>query len=109
MAVSVEAPAFIVIGRSCLEGCEFDSHCRPYSQLRFNARPVMYGTVGSLASSEILVPSTWTQFPFRAIGFNRVMTLGKLCTYTFALANQAIHPFAVGKLVPAICRVVIVH
>ena len=39
----------------------------------------------------------------RAIGFNRVMTLSKLCTYTYALAIQAIHPFGVGKLVPAIC------
>ena len=32
------------------------------------------------------------------------MTLSKLCTYTCALGNQAIHPFGVGKLVPAICR-----
>ena len=41
--------------------------------------------------------------PVRAAGFNRVMTLSKLCTYT-ALANQAIHPFLVGKLVQAICQ-----
>ena len=37
-------------------------------------------------------------------GFNRVISLSKLCTYTCALANQAMHPIAVGKLVPAICR-----
>ena len=38
----------------------------------------------------------------RAAGFNGVMTVSKLCTYTCALAIQAIHPFGVGKLVPAI-------
>ena len=41
MAVSVEALVFIVIGRSCSEGCGFDSHCRPSSFLRFNSRPIM--------------------------------------------------------------------
>ena len=40
----------------------------------------------------------------RVIGFDRVMTLSKLCTYTRALANQAISPFGVSKLIPAICR-----
>ena len=29
VAVSVEALVFIVNGRSCSEGCGFDSHCRP--------------------------------------------------------------------------------
>ena len=38
--------------------------------------------------------------PAQAVGFNRVMTPSKLCTYTCALANQAIHPFAVDKLIP---------
>ena len=61
VAVSVEVPAFVVIGRSCLEGCWFDLHCRPGSFLRFNYRPVMYGTVGSLTSNEILGPSIWAQ------------------------------------------------
>ena len=42
--------------------------------------------------------------PARAAEFNCVMTLSKLCTYTCAIASQAIHPFVVGKLVPAICR-----
>ena len=32
------------------------------------------------------------------------MTLNKLCKYTCALANQAIYPFGIGKLVPAISR-----
>ena len=59
MAVSVEAPDFIVFGRSCSEGCGFDSHCRPGSFLRFNSRPIMYDAVGSLVSSEVLDPSTW--------------------------------------------------
>ena len=31
-------------------------------------------------------------------------TLSKFCTYTCVLAIQAIHPFRVGKLGPAICR-----
>ena len=31
VAVSVEALVFIVIGRSCSEGCRFDSHYRPGS------------------------------------------------------------------------------
>ena len=56
--LSVEAPAFIVIDRSCLEDCGFDSHCRSGSFLRFNSRPVMYGAVVSLASSGVLGPST---------------------------------------------------
>ena len=51
VAVSVEAPAFIVI---CLKGCGFDSHCRPGSFLRFNSRTVIYGAVSSLASSEVM-------------------------------------------------------
>ena len=101
MAVSIEALVFIVIGHSCSEGCEFDFHCRPGSFLRFNSRPIMYGTVGSLALSGVLVPSTWVKFPLK---FDRLMTLSKLCMYTCALANQAINLFGVSKLVPAICR-----
>ena len=62
MAVSVDAPAFIAIGRSCLEGCGFDSHCRPGSFQRTNSRPVIHGAIGSLASSGILGPLTWVQF-----------------------------------------------
>ena len=49
VAVSVEVLVFIVIGRSCSEGCRFDSHWRPGSFLRFNSRPIMYDAVGSLA------------------------------------------------------------
>ena len=48
-----------------------------------------------------LGPVDLGSIPARAIGFNRVMTLSKLYTYTCALANQAIHPFGVGKLVQA--------
>ena len=103
MVVSVEALDFIVIGRSCSEGCGFESHCRPGSFLRFNYRPIMYGAVGSLVSSGVLGLSTWVKIPVRASGFDRVMTLSKSCTYTCALANQAIHPLGVGKLVTAIC------
>ena len=58
VAVSVEALVFIVIGRSCSEGCGFDSHCRPGSFLRFNYRPIMYGAVGSLVLSW-----SWTRQP----------------------------------------------
>ena len=88
MAVSVEAPAFIAIGRSFLKGCGFDSHCRPGSFLRNNSRPVMYGAVGSLASSGVLGPFDLGSIPTRAFGFNRVMTLSKLRMYTCALANK---------------------
>ena len=63
VVVSVEALVFIVIGRSCSEGCGFDSHYRPGSFLRFNYRPIMYGAVGSLVSSRVLSPSTWVKFP----------------------------------------------
>ena len=28
------------------------------------------------------------------------MTLSKICTYTSSVANQAIHPFGINKLVP---------
>ena len=63
VAVSVEVPSFIVIGRSSLEGCGFDSSLPTGQFSRFNTRPVMYDTVGSLASSEILDASTWAQFP----------------------------------------------
>ena len=41
VAVSVEALVFIVIGRSCSEGCGFDSHYRSGSFLRFNYRSIM--------------------------------------------------------------------
>ena len=51
-----------------------------------------------------LGPDNLGSFPSGAFGFNWVMTLSKSCTYTCAQANQAIHPFGVGKLVPAICR-----
>ena len=37
-------------------------------------------------------------------GFNRVITLSRLCTYTYAPAYQTIHPSGVGKLLPGICR-----
>ena len=94
----------IIIGRSCLEGCGFDSHCRPGSFLRFNSRPIMYGAVGSLASCGGLGPVDLSSVSARAVGFNCIMTLSKICTYTCAPANQAIHPFGVGKLIPAICR-----
>ena len=43
-------------------------------------------------------------FPARAVGFNHIMTLNTLCTYTRAIANQTIHPFGVGKLIMADCR-----
>ena len=36
--------------------------------------------------------------PTRALGFNRVMTLNKLCTYSCVLANQTNYPLGVGKL-----------
>ena len=38
--------------------------------------------------------------PARAFGFYRVMTLSELCTYTRAIAKQAVHPLGIGKLVP---------
>ena len=39
VAVSIEALVFIVIGGSCSEGCEFDSHYRPskISEIEFSA------------------------------------------------------------------------
>ena len=58
VVVSVEALVFIVIGRSCSEGCGFDSHCRPGSFLRFNSWPITYGAVGSLVLSW-----SWTRQP----------------------------------------------
>ena len=67
MAILVEALAIIVIGRSYLQGCGFDSHCRPGSFLRINSWPVMYGAVGSLASSGVLSPSIWVQFPLEPL------------------------------------------
>ena len=76
--------------------------CRPGSFLRFNSRPVIYGTIGSLASNGVVGPSIWLQFTLEPLDLNHVMTLSKLCTYTYALANQALHPFGVGKLVPEI-------
>ena len=61
--VSVEPLVFIVIGRSCSEGCGFDSHCRPGSFLRFNSRPIMYGAVGSMIYIELVLDTTtWVHF-----------------------------------------------
>ena len=104
MAVSVEALVFIVIGRSCSEGCEFDSHYRPGSFLRFNSRRIMYGAVGSLVLSW-----SWTRHPgfifFWCHWIQLCNNLGqKVMSIQFALANQAIHPFGVSKFVPAISR-----
>ena len=36
------------------------------------------------------------------------MTLSNLCRYTCVPVNQAINPFGIGKLVPEICRGVLV-
>ena len=58
VAVSVEALVFIIIGRSCSEGCGFDFHCRPGSFLIFNSRPIMYCAVGSL-----VLGWSWTRHP----------------------------------------------
>ena len=80
MPVSVEVLVYIVIGRSCSEGCGFDSHHRPGSLLRFNSRPIMYVAVGSSVSIRLLGPSTWVKFPLEPLDFFRVMTLSKLCT-----------------------------
>ena len=57
----------------------------------------MYGAVGSLALIGVLGPLTWVQFPLKPLDLICVMTPSNLCTYTFALANQAIHPFVVGN------------
>ena len=35
---------------------------------------------------------------------SRVITRSKLCTFTYALADQAIHPLGVSKLAPVIYR-----
>ena len=53
---------------------------------------VMYDV---LCSSMRSAPVDLGSIPARAAGFNRVMTLSKLCTYTCALANQVIHPLGV--------------
>ena len=45
-----------------------------------------------------------SSFTYSAFGVNCVITLGKGYGVQSALANQAIHPFGVGKLVPAISR-----
>ena len=63
----------------------------------------MYGAVGSLVSIGVLGPLNWVKFPLELFDLI-VMTRSILCTYTRALANQAIHPLGVGKLVPEICR-----
>ena len=67
VAVSVDAHVFIVIGRSCSEGCGFDSHCRPASFLSFNSRPIMYGAVDSLVSTGVLGHSTWVKFQLKPL------------------------------------------
>ena len=41
MAVSIGTLVFIVIGRSCSEGCGYDFRYRPGSFLRFNSRSLM--------------------------------------------------------------------
>ena len=68
-----------------------------------NSRPIMYGAVGSLVLSWY-----WTRQPgfisSDAFVFNCVITLAKVMCIQSAFANQAIHPFGVGKLVPAISR-----
>ena len=51
-----------------------------------------------------LGPSTWDKIHAWAFGFDHVITLSKLRTYTCAQAKQAIHHLGVGKLVPAISR-----
>ena len=64
VAVSVEALVFIVIGRSCSEGCGFVSHCRPGSFLRFiNYRPTINVRCGWFTGIELVLdPTTWVHF-----------------------------------------------
>ena len=86
MAVSVEALVFIVIGGSCSEGCEFDSHCRPGSFLRFNSRPIMYGAVGSLVLSWSWTRQNLGSFSSGVFGFNCVVILSKDYVRTLCLS-----------------------
>ena len=77
----VDVLVFIVIGRSCSEGCGFDSHCRLGSFLGFNSRPIMYGAVGSLVLSW-----SWTRQPgfisFWCLWIQLCNNLGqRLCAY----------------------------
>ena len=58
--------------------------------------------VCSLTSSRVLRTIDLSSILVRAFGFNRVTTMINLYTYSYALANQVIHPFGFGKLVPAI-------
>ena len=51
-----------------------------------------------------LGPDHLDSFPSSAFGFNCIITLGKGRCIQSALAHQAIHPFRVGKLVPAISQ-----
>ena len=81
MAVSVEALVVIIIDRSCSECCGYDFHCRPGSFLRFNSRPIMYRTVGSLVLSW-----SWTRQPgfisFGCLWIQLCNKLGqRLCAY----------------------------
>ena len=62
MDILVEALVFIVIGRSCSEGCGFDFHCRLGSLLRFNSLPIMYGVVDSTGIELVLDPTIWVHF-----------------------------------------------
>ena len=81
MAISVEVLVFIVISRSCSEGCGFDSHCRPGSFLRFNSQPIICGAVGLLVLSWY-----WTRHPgfisFWCLGIQLCNNVGqRLCAY----------------------------
>ena len=78
-----------------------------FSEIKFSACNVRLGWFIGIECD--LEPVDLGSIPARASGFNRVMTLSKLCTYTCTLANQAIHPFGVGKLVPAICGVIVLY
>ena len=64
----------------------------------------MYGAVGHCYKVGP-GPANLGSFPSGAFGFNcGVITLGKGYVRTNCLSNQAINPFGVGKLIPAISR-----
>ena len=75
---------FIVIGRRLwvrlsLKTGQFST--------RFNYRSIMYATVGSLASSEILGPSTWVECPLEPLDLIVLRQGQVICTYTWTIAK----------------------
>ena len=101
MAVSVEALVFIIIGRRCLKGCEFDSHYRQGSFLRFNSPRITsspYSATWNKGVWLLLVLKLWPIVQTSVMSENDGITVRQTVAHTVQLGphgyvRHVVHAF----------------